>query len=417
MNKVIIDPLTRVEGHGRIELILKDGRLDDVRVRMLESPRLFEKIVVGRKFDEVADLVCRICAICSAVHKLTSLEALEQALGIEVPPLAKAVRELLLLGGHLQSHALHLFCLILPDFSGAVSIVELLKKGNPLAAAGLELKAFGNQIQELAGGRVIHPVNPVVGGVIYRPQRQLLQGLAANLEAWQRKWPAYAGDFISSARFPVAKTVRGIPLATGQTDSFSLCGNSLWTDKGQAFPASDYRQILQELPDDGSYAKSSCGDAGPFIVGALARTRLATARGCTQVALPTTTDIYANNIAQVNEIGWALEQARKLTETILSAEDDASLRVESIQPRGGIGTAVKEAPRGLLVHHYVVDEWGYVAAADVVTPTAINQLTMKQQILDDLAGVGDVEQMRLVTEQIVRAFDPCISCAVHLLKV
>ena len=417
MNKVIIDPLTRVEGHGRIELLLKDGRLDDVRVRMLESPRLFEKIVVGRKYDEVADLVCRICAICSAVHKLTSLEALEQALGIEVPPLAKAVRELLLLGGHLQSHALHLFCLILPDFSGAVSIVELLKTGNPLAAAGLELKAFGNQVQELAGGRVIHPVNPVVGGVIYRPQRQLLQGLVANLEAWQRKWPAYAGDFISSARFPAAKAVCGTPLATGQIDSFSLCGDRLWTDKGQVFPAADYRQILQELPEEESYAKSSCGDAGPFIVGALARARLVTARGCAQVSLPTTNDIYANNITQVNEVGWALEQARELTETILSAEDDASLRVESIQPRGGVGTAVKEAPRGLLVHHYVVDEWGYVAAADVVTPTAINQLTMKQQILDDLAGVGDVEQMRLVTEQIVRAFDPCISCAVHLLEV
>jgi len=417
MNKVIIDPLTRVEGHGRIELILKDGRLDDVRVRMLESPRLFEKIVVGRKYDEVADLVCRICAICSAVHKLTSLEALEQALDIEAPPLAKAVRELLLLGGHIQSHALHLFCLILPDFSGVESVVELLKAGNPLAAAGLELKAFGNQIQELAGGRVIHPVNPVIGGVMYRPQRQLLQGLGDNLETWQREWPGYAGDFVSSARFPVAKAVRATPLATGQIDRFSLCGDRLWTDKGQAFPASGYRQILQEMPDNESYAKSSCGDTGPFIVGALARARLASARGCTQISLPDANDIYANNIAQVNEIGWALEHARILTETILNAGDDASLLVESIQPGGGVGTAVKEAPRGLLVHHYVVDEWGYVAAADVVTPTAINQLTMKQQILDDLAGVGDVEQMRMVTEQIVRAFDPCISCAVHLLEV
>ncbi|MEJ2197236.1 MAG: nickel-dependent hydrogenase large subunit [Desulfuromonadales bacterium] len=417
MNKIIIDPLTRVEGHGRIELILKDGRLDDVRVRMLESPRLFEKIVVGRKYDEVAELVCRICAICSAVHKLTSLEALEQAMGIEVPPLAKAIRELLLLGGHLQSHALHLFCLVLPDFSGAVSIVELLKAGNPLAAAGLELKAFGNHIQELVGGRVIHPVNPVIGGVMYRPQSQQLQGLAANLEVWQRKWPAYAGDFIASARFPFARAVRGTPLATGQTDSFSLCGDSLWTGKGRAFPASSYRQILEEQPNDESYAKSSCGESGPFIVGALARARLAAARDCAQISLPTTNDIYANNIAQVNEIGWALEHARILTETILNAGDDASLLVESIQPAGGVGTAVKEAPRGLLVHHYVVDEWGYVAAADVVTPTAINQLTMKQQILDDLAGGGDVEQMRMVTEQIVRAFDPCISCAVHLLEV
>jgi coenzyme F420-reducing hydrogenase alpha subunit len=182
-------------------------------------------------------------------------------------------------------------------------------------------------------------------------------------------------------------------------------------------PASSYRQILEEQPNDESYAKSSCGESGPFIVGALARARLAAARGCTQISLPTTNDIYANNIAQVNEVSWALEHARKLTETILNAGDDDPLLVESILPRGGVGTAVKEAPRGLLVHHYVVDEWGYVAAADVVTPTAINQLTMKQQILDDLAGVGDVEQMRKVTEQIVRAFDPCISCAVHLLEV
>ena len=97
MTRLIIDPLTRVEGHGRLELLLRNGRVDDVQVRMLESPRLFEQIVVGRRYDEVAELVCRICAICSAVHKLTALEAIERALEVDIPPVASMVRELLLL--------------------------------------------------------------------------------------------------------------------------------------------------------------------------------------------------------------------------------------------------------------------------------------------------------------------------------
>jgi len=169
MAKVVLQPLTRVEGHGRVELYLDEGRLQAVRLALVESPRLFEKLVVGRAAVEVPDLVCRICAICSAVHKLAALTALEQAMAIEVPPQARQVRELLLLGGHLQSHALHLFCLILPDFTGRASLLELLRENDELARAGLELKAFGNRLQEVAGGRVIHPVNPVLGGVMRAP--------------------------------------------------------------------------------------------------------------------------------------------------------------------------------------------------------------------------------------------------------
>jgi len=417
MTRLIIDPLTRIEGHGRVELLLKNGRLDDVQVRMLESPRLFEKIVVGRRYDEVADLVCRICAICSAVHKLTALEAIERALEIEVPPLASAIRELLLLGGHIQSHALHLFCLVLPDFSGADSVVELLKVDDSLARSGLELKAFGNHIQEVVGGRVIHPVNPVVGGVAYRPQRQILSDLLDGLETWQKKWPAISDEFIAVARFPGAKTVAGIPLATGRAEGFSLGGDTLWLYHGGIIPASDYRKLLAEEACAESYAKQSSFDDGPLLVGALARARLAEAKGMPCGPVLEQEGIYANNIAQISEIGWALGRARELVETILHARDKEDLQVKISQPEGGVGTAVMEAPRGLLVHQYVIDEWGYVAAADVVTPTAINQRTIKDQILADLVDEMDIEQMRLVTEQIVRAFDPCISCAVHLLEV
>ena len=417
MTRLIIDPLTRVEGHGRVELIRRNGKLDDVQVRMLESPRLFEKIVVGRKYDEVADLVCRICAICSAVHKLTALEAIERALHVEIPPMASTVRELLLLGGHIQSHALHLFCLILPDFSGADSVVELLKHEDTLAKAGLELKAFGNHIQEVAGGRVIHPVNPVVGGVAYRPQRQLLSELLAKLEAWQQKWPAIVSGFVARARFPAAKVAAGIPLATGSVEAFSLRGQTLWLGSGKKFPVADYHKLLAEESCTESYAKHSCSADGPLLVGALARARLAKERGLVYEPKLEQEGIYANNNAQLSEIGWALGRARDLVELLQNTSDAEPLLTKVDTPEGGVGTAVMEAPRGLLVHHYVIDEWGYVAAADVVTPTAINQRTMKEQILADLAGETDAKQMRLVAEQIIRAFDPCISCAVHLLEM
>ena len=417
MTRLIIDPLTRVEGHGRVELLLSNGRLDDVQVRMLESPRLFEKIVVGRQYDEVADLVCRICAICSAVHKLTALEAIERALDVDIPLTASTVRELLLLGGHIQSHALHLFCLVLPDFSGANSVVELLKQEDTLAKAGLELKAFGNHIQEVAGGRVIHPVNPVVGGVAYRPQRQLLAELLAGLEAWQQKWPAIVSEFVTRARFPAANVAAGIPLATASAEAFALQGQTLWVGRGKNIPAADYRKLLTEESCPESYAKLSCSADGPLLVGALARARLAKERGLAYAPELEQESIYANNHAQLGEIGWALGRARDLVELLQNTSVKAPLLTKVGPPEGGVGTAVMEAPRGLLVHQYVIDEWGYVAAADVVTPTAINQRTMKDQILADLAGETDTTQMRLVAEQIVRAFDPCISCAVHLLEI
>jgi coenzyme F420-reducing hydrogenase alpha subunit len=181
------------------------------------------------------------------------------------------------------------------------------------------------------------------------------------------------------------------------------------------FPAGEYARILAERSVEHSYAKESCADGGACFVGAAARARLAAARAGRQV--DGEDNIYCNNTAQLDEIEWALGRAFALTEAILGAEDGGDLLTAPGPPQGGVGTAVMEAPRGLLVHHYVIDEWGYVAAADVVTPTAINQRAMQVQILADLAEETDPERMRPVVERIVRAFDPCISCAVHLLQI
>jgi len=417
MTRLIVDPLTRVEGHGRVELLLKDGRLEDVRVRLLEAPRLFEALVVGRSYNEVPDLVCRICAICSAAHKLTSLQAIETALGVTIPPLAATLRELLLLGGHIQSHALHLFCLILPDLSGTPDVVELLRQKDPLAKAGLDLKAFGNQIQKIVGGRVIHPINPVFGGVAYRPGKDEVEALAAERLRWQRDWPDAADGFLQYDKYPEACPAIGTAIAAGGADAFALSGDHLWHEKEGAVPAADYARLLGEQGRPDSHAKEAAGEAGPFLTGALARARLAAGRGL-PVDLPMASlGIHGNNIAQVREIDWALQRVGQLLETLLADGCEAPLKTAPTPVGGGTGTAVMEAPRGLLAHHYVVDEWGTVVSADIVTPTSINQRVMAAQVMADLADEQDPVRLETVAARIVRAYDPCISCAVHLVPV
>lgn len=413
MTKLTVSPLTRLEGHGSVDLELHEGRLREVRVRLVESPRLFEALVVGRRFDEVPDLICRICAICSAVHKLTSLAALEKALNIRVPQAARLIRELLLLGGHIQSHALHLFCLVLPDFYGAVSVLELLREKNPLAAAGLELKAFGNRLQEVMGGRVIHPVNPVFGGVRHRPEQAVLESLAGEAESWRQKWTRLVEDFTAIESYPFAAPLVGMPLAVRQDTEPTLAGETLALGNDR-HAVSDYSGLLAEQTVDYSHARLSCGPQGPFVTGALARQLL---RGSTGRRVTAASGgIHDNNAAQLREIGWAVERVSKLLEHLMAAGSAEPLFTEFAKPEGGVGTAAMEAPRGLLIHHYVVDEWGQVVAADVVTPTAINQSAMAAQIMADLADETDPQLTRQTAERIVRSYDPCISCAVHLLE-
>ena len=417
VTKRVIEPLTRVEGHGRVELRLSQGRLQSVRLDLNESPRLFEAMLLGRHWLEVPELVCRICGICSAVHKLTALAALEQAVGIRIPPPAAVVRELLLLGGHIQSHALHLFCLVLPDFYSASNVLELVRERNPLAMAGLELKAFGNRLQELFGGRSVHPVNVVPGGVAHRPAAEELRLLLDDLCAWDDRWLRLAAEYLDKAAYPAAEPVLGNLLAAGGRGEFSLSGEQLWLGSGEVVPVSQYRRLLREQPAAVSHAKHSTGAEGPFLVGALARLVLAEGKGHGLGWTPGETGIYENNAAQVHEIGWALQRARALVDRLLASPGESPLRSVELPSRAGVGTAACEAPRGLLIHQYVLDEEGRVLDADVVTPTAINQLVMAGQMRLDLAEIQEEQLMAGVAEQIVRAYDPCISCAVHLLKV
>lgn len=408
MKQISVSPLTRVEGHGQVELGIRDGRLTSVRLELLETPRLFEGLVRGRPFAEVPALVCRICAICSAVHRVAAASALEAALGLTIPPLAARVRELLLLGGHLESHALHLFCLILPDLRGVPSLLPLLAEKDPVASGGLELKRFANRIQEVAGGRPIHPVNVEVGGIVARPASADLVALLRDLELWQPRLDVLLAPFAPEiARYPVATPVLGTRLSVAAAGDCSLQGERLALSDGRAFAAADYRELLAERAVSWSNAAQASG--GIFLTGALARQEN---RGTFFAA---SGGIHANNAAQAAEVRAALGRCRELLGELLAMSAAEAVQVAP-RLRAGVGTTVIEAPRGLLVHHYALDAQGRVAGADVVTPTVINQRVIEAQLLADLVDTPEAE-LAEGAQRIVRAFDPCISCAVHLLRL
>lgn len=411
MKTISVEPLTRVEGHGRVDLHVLDGRLHRVELSLLETPRLFEGLVLGRSLHEIPALVCRICSICSAVHRIAAATALENALQVAIPLLAVKVRELLLLGGHIESHALHLFCLIYPDLRGVDHIMPLLAQGDSTLKAGLELKRLGNRIQEVAGGRAIHPINIEVGGIVASPQPQALHTLLNEIEAMQGQLATMLLPF-KEGNYPPAAPVIAPRLTVATREEFSLQGDALAHPDGGTIPAGAYAGLLKERTLPWSNAKAPATEI--FFTGALARQE----NHCRKQGreyLPKVAGIHANNVAQADEVMWAVERSRALIVELLALSKMEPGRVP-LPTAAGIGTAVIEAPRGVLIHHYVVDDHGQITAADIVTPTAINQRAIEAQLLADLQETPE-PALPATAERIVRAFDPCISCAVHLLKV
>ncbi len=420
--KIQVNRVARVEGYGGIQVEIADGRVKDVKMNILEGARFLEGLVGGRRFDEVPDIICRICAICSAVHKLTAIQAMEDALGVQVSERTALLRELLVQGGNIESHALHIYCLALPDFAGVASVIELNSTHPDTVAEGLRIKKLGNQIQETVGGRAIHPENAVIGGFGRLPVaddiKRLRDGMAQGLDDVQALLP-----FVRGLEMPDYREGSSVYVALRNGDKdFSFYGDRIVCSDGAEYPLSGYKELTNEFVVPHSNAKHSRHNGKPFVVGALARLTLNGDRlgGAARRAidalglvLPTTNILY-NNHAQVVELVWALERGRDICERLLEMGLEQEKPVE-VKARAGVGTGAIEAPRGTLYHQYELDEEGRVVKADVVTPTAQNLSAFEHDMramVESNQGDDDAT-LRLKVEMVVRAYDPCISCSVH----
>ena len=405
-----IDVLTRVEGHGSVELVRDGERVVAAHLNMHESPRLFEALLVGRRFDEVADIACRICSICSTVHKVVSLQAVEQALGIDVSQQTRLLRELAVQGGQIESHALHVFCLALPDYLGLNGFQELAVHEPEKLRMGLRIKKLGNMIQEIVGGRAIHPFNLLVGGVGTVPKKEQLQDLSDQLAAARNDVTESISlvfglkDILPPLSMSPACAVSGGP---------PLFGDHLTTSTKATIPEVSAAAWLNERVELNSPAKvSHFAGTTPCLVGPLARLSL---------SMPTAyaahfkdASIRSTLKARIIELQQAVERAQDLIELLREGNLKRELPVTLISAYG-TGTSLIEAPRGVLLHSYSFDEHGICTNADIITPTAINQGAMAASLKDLLIAMdgAEYEQVRTAAEILIRCYDPCISCAVH----
>jgi sulfhydrogenase subunit alpha len=421
---IVVDHLARIEGHAGITVVLGGNGVERVDFNVTEGIRLFEGLVCGRHYLDVPAIVSRICAICSHGHTITALTALEQALHVTISRQTRTLRDLAFQGASIESHALHVFCLALPDLLGHPSVVSLAGANPAAVALALRLKKLGNTIQEVVGGRAVHPVNYVLGGFGRLPSTDDLVQLKAGLEAGLNDC-ATALAVLRTVPIPafVNEPVRCAALIP--RDEAFFFGDTVALSDGFEVPVAQYLALTNERAIPHSHAKFSLHDGRSYMVGALARLTLhgnriggAAREAWNAVGLTVpSTNIVANNLAQFVELVYSVERALEIVSDLLArgVANEPPVQVES---GPGEGTAATEVPRGTLFHRYVLDSDGCVVAADVITPTAQNFSNVEDQlraaVRDGIGESDDVLRSRL--EIVARAYDPCVSCSVHAIR-
>ncbi|MBC7187939.1 MAG: Ni/Fe hydrogenase subunit alpha [Calditrichaeota bacterium] len=423
---IVIDHLCRIEGHGGITVEIKNGKATRVQMDILEGTRFFEALLKGRIYSEVPAIVSRICSICSGVHTITSQLAVEDAFGVKVSRQTTLLRDLFLQGGNIESHALHVFCLALPDYLGYSGAIAMAADHPDKVKLGLELKKIGNTVQEVVGGRAVHPVNTVVGGFGKVPSaaelRELRAKLVVGMDLAQK-----AVDFMATLEAPRFTESPTVYAALRPADgSFSLVGEQICLSTGEVFPIHDYRKVCNEFVVKHSHSKHSMYKGQPFMVGALARLMVngkaltgKAKEAAERLGLTSFTEnIFHNNTAQVVELVYSLEHSIALIDELLQAGIKQE-KPAAVELRAGQGTGAAEAPRGILYHSYSFDDKGRLTSADVIAPTSQNAANIEKDMrvaVERLASEPK-EVLAHKLEMVARAYDPCLSCSVHLVDL
>lgn len=417
--------LTRVEGEGAMTVRLKDSKIDSVELNIFEPPRLFEALLRGRPLEDTPDITARICGICPVAYQMSSVHALEAALGVQISGETRLLRRLLYCGEWIESHALHIHLLHAPDFFGAASGMELAVRFPEEVRRGLQLKKFGNRLLEVVGGRAIHPVNVRVGGFHRWPNRDEIAELVPHFESGLKaaldsvRWVAGFDfpDYEAKCEF----------VAVSHPDEYAMNEGSIVSSLGMRCAASDFDQFFQEKQVAHSTAlQSARRDSDlPYFLGPLARLNLnrerlsdSARRIADEVQYPADCrNPFKSIIARAIEVVHAYDEAL----SILKSWNPKGPPAPDYQYRDAEGYAATEAPRGMLFHHYKINAIGKIVSGRIIPPTSQNQKMIEcdvaQFLSQRLIHGASRDEMAIQGEQLVRTYDPCISCSTHFLKV
>ncbi|MGB0747405.1 MAG: Ni/Fe hydrogenase subunit alpha [Magnetospiraceae bacterium] len=418
-----VDALARVEGEGALSVRIADGEIKDVKFRIFEPPRFFEALLQGRHHTDAPDITARICGICPMAYIVGASQAMEDALGIEMPVDLEDLRRLIYCGEWIESHVLHAFLLHAPDFLGYQDSIQLSQDHPDVVRKALALKKTGNKILEVIGGRAIHPVNMGVGGFHKAPSVATVRSMIPDLE-----------EGLATSQ-ELTQVVAGFPMPDFDYDytCVSLRHETLYpidrgriiSNRGLEIPVAAFEDHFDEEHVAHSNALRGLmnGTDAPYLVGPIARynnnfdylSDLAKETAEKAGLGREVRNPFQSILVRMVETTYAFEEALRLAKAYTGVAQSAI----TAPNRAGRGMGCTEAPRGICYHRYDLDDEGLITEARIVPPTSQNQRQMER----DLWGVVernmtlDDEALKWVCEQSIRNYDPCISCATHFLNL
>jgi coenzyme F420-reducing hydrogenase alpha subunit len=418
-----VHQVTRVEGHGNIVLNAKDGKIEELKWEVTESPRFFEAMLRGRYYEDVAHIASRICGICCIAHTTASIQATEAAFGVQPSEQTLLLRKLLYDAEVIESHVLHFYFLVAPDCLGVGSVFPLVATHKDVVLRALRLKRLSYNLAEALAGRKTHPLSCVVGGFAKLPDpnelkalEKRLQDALVDLEATVElfktlKFP----DFVRQTEYIALKDPKEYAFISGQIAS---------SDAGVT-PLTSYLNVTNEFCVPHSTAKYTKNKRDSYMVGALSRfnlnhdqllPRAKQAANALGLKAPNYNP-FMITVAQVVETVQAVEESISLIDQLVARglEEEPN----AVKIRAGRGVGAVEAPRGILFHDYTYDKNGVLTKANCIIPTNQNHNNIQKDMEALVPGIlkQPEDKIRLTLEMLVRAYDPCISCSAHLLEV
>lgn len=450
---IIVEPVTRIEGHAKIKIMLDDsGNVEDTQVKVVEL-RGFERFAIGRPIEEIIRIVPRICGVCPWAHHLAAAKSADAVFGVDIPPAAKKIRELAYMGHTLHSHLLHFYIMAGPDFlMGPTSdyatrnVFGVIGKFPDVAKKVVRNRWLAQMATQKLGGKAIHPDVAVPGGwakPITEDERKEVKEMFQEVYDFS----LFGIDFVKKNVFPeyldfIANTavINTGFLGLVKDGNLELYDGKLRMMQADGsfedFDCDKYTDYIAEHVEPWSYLKfpyqKKAGGfsmdldnpQGIYRTNALARInvcdKIPTPKAQAELeefrekfgkpAMPT----FLYHWARLIEIVYAAERAMELIDDPEITSEDIRLKLE---PMAGRGVGVVEAPRGTLIHDYTTDDKGLITKANIVVGTTHNNAPINMSVKSTAKALikdGNYDQGILnQVEMAIRAYDPCLSCATH----
>ncbi len=410
-----IHHITRVEGHGNIVVDVVNGELKKCNLEVTETPRFFETMLLGRPYEDASHITSRICGICAVGHATTSLRATEAALGVEPSEQTKLLRRLNFLGEILDSHILHVYMLVAPDFLNVGSVIPLASTAPDVVLRALRMKKLAGDLCKIICGRHTHPIAMTVGGFTHFPKTAELYEMR---DRFYDTWADIDATLDLFQSLPIPNFERETEYIGLRNEAYYgfIDGDIVSTDGGK-WPLTEYKSVTNETILPHSSAKHCSNQRDSYMVGALARYKLN--HDLLHPKAVDAAETLGLDPSCINPymIVHCIAEGENLIDQLLQREVAWEAPVAPTRLSGeGVGSC--EVPRGVLFHHYEIED-GRISSANCIIPTTQNVANVEADMRELVPTLMEMPQPEIAhrLEMLVRAYDPCISCSTHLLEV